>query len=191
VNKVMICLRIKDLTQDTVLSGKELGKAFLPKLIAAVPRDSVDLITADLGSIDVVTASFFREAFRAFRDYARNSLRCAVVFVNASDATVEEAEILALQMSDVFVFAALSNGLLSAGRVVGHLEDKQALTLRLVTDLGEADARRVREHSGHSTGQSVWNNRLSALFTKGILVERIEGRAKIYRPIIKGIAFGY
>lgn len=187
----MLTLDVKSLTANSILSGRDPGKELLPKLIAAVPPDPEQIIAVNLDSIDVVTASFFREAFRAFRDYARNSLQCAVVFVNATDATIEEAKILALQMSDVFVFAKLSNTHLSDGRVVGHLEDKQALALRLVTTLGEADARKVREESGHPTGQSVWNNRLSALLAKGILVERVEGRTKIYRPLIKEMAFGY
>jgi len=188
---MMIRLRVKDFTPNSILSGREPGKELLPKLIAAISTQPEQIIAVDFSSIDVVTASFFREAFRALRDYARHSLECTVVFVNASNAVIEEANILALQMADVFVFATLSNDLLSAGRVVGHLEDKQALTLKLVTTLGEADARRVKEESGHPTGQSVWNNRLSALLSKGILLERIEGRTKIYRPIIKEMAFGY
>jgi uncharacterized protein DUF4325 len=186
----MNLLRISDFAGQNILSGKEPGKELLPKLIAQAPDAPGEIIAVDFASIDVVTASFFREAFRAFRDYARNSLQCAVVFTNASDATIEEAKILALQMSDVFVFANLADGHLSSGRVVGHLEEKQALTLKLVTTLGEADARKVREHSGDSTGQSVWNNRLAALLAKGILVERAEGRSKIYRPLIKELAFG-
>jgi hypothetical protein len=188
---VITTLDVKGLTTASFLSGKEPGKDLLPKLMAAVPPEPEQIIAVNLDSIDVVTASFFREAFRAFRDYARNSLQCAVVFVNATDATIEEAKILALQMGDVFVFSNSSNGHLSNGKVVGHLEDKQALALKLVTTLGEADARKVREESGHSTGQSVWSNRLSALLAKGILVERIDGRTKIFRPLIKEMAFGY
>ncbi len=187
----MTKLDIKSLTANSILSGKEPGKDLLPKLIGALPPEPGQIIAVDLDSIDVVTASFFREAFRAFRDYARNSLQCAVIFVNATDATIEEAKILALQIGEVFVFANASNGQFSDGKVVGHLEEKQALALKLVTTLGEADARKVREESGHSTGQSVWSNRLSALLAKGILVERVEGRTKIYRPLIKEMAFGH
>jgi hypothetical protein len=191
VNKVTTTLSIKTLSESTLLAGKEPGKQLLSKLIAATPAEPGGLIAVDLNSVEVVTASFFREAFRAYRDYARTSLRCSVIFANAPDAVLEEAKILALQMNDAFVFANLKDGELSQGRIVGHLEDKQALTLKLVTALGEADAKTLKDRSEHQTGQSVWNNRLSALLSKGILVERLEGRTKIYRPIVKEIAFGY
>jgi hypothetical protein len=113
-----------------------------------------------------------------------------VLFVNASENSVDEAEIVADQTADAFVFAALRNGELINGRVVGYLGEKEALTLRLVTELGEADARRVRDRSGETTGPTVWNNRLSSLSEKGILVERNEGRTKLYRPVIGEIVYG-
>lgn len=185
----MYRLDLNSLTNQRVLSGKDAGRTLLPNLIAALPTGE-SLIAVDLQGLDVVTASFFREAFRALRDYVHRSTGGKVVYVNATKDTLDEAEILADQLGDAFIFASLNKGVLSDGRVVGHLEDKQAVALRILAELGEADAKNVKQHSGEGTTTTAWNNRLATLARKGILVERSEGRTKYYKPIIRDLVYG-
>jgi hypothetical protein len=187
----MIKIRVQEVSGKKVLSGAAAGQAIFPKLVAKLGEEKQPATVAvDFSGIDVVTASCFREAFRAFRDYVRRSRECPVIFTNATESILEEAQLLADHLGDAFVFAELRGKVISAGIVIGRLEDKQVLTLKLLSNLGEADARQVQEKSGENTGTTVWNNRLSALSSKGLLSERSEGRTKYYRPVIARLAYG-
>jgi hypothetical protein len=187
----VIRLEVEELTPLPVLSGGEAGKQMLSRMVGALKRPTPgEIIVVDVGGIELVTASFFREAFRAFRDYAFSALACPTVFANAIDDIIEEAEVLALQMDDVFVFAELKGNSLRRGRIVGRLEDKQRRTVELICELGEGDAKAVRDRSRDDTGVNVWNNRLAALVQKCIVLERNEGRSKFYRPIVEDLAYG-
>lgn len=86
-------LEIRDLYGDALLTGSASGQAFFSRLVAAtndLPRDAV--VALNFAKVDVVTASFFRSAFRALRDYARSTAMFFPVFTNANGATREEMD---------------------------------------------------------------------------------------------------
>jgi hypothetical protein len=71
---------------------------------------------------------------------------------------------------------------------IGEFDPKQRLTYDLVRTRGEIDAGQLMREFGQSEGvtQPAWNNRLSALAARGLIVEVSEGRAKRYKPIFEG-----
>jgi hypothetical protein len=177
------------------LAGTGAGKAFLPKLIeVSTSVASQGVIAVDLRKTDLVTASFFRASFKAFRDYGRNHEDFLVIHVCRDKASIEEVTAYANDVADAFLFADLDEG----GDVVrpflvGVLEEKQKRALNALTEIGEADAStlfsRYPEDPPLSTS-AAWSNRLAALSQKGLVRERIEGRSKYYWPIFKDIRYG-
>ncbi len=187
-------LEIRDLFGAGPLAGAASGQAFFSKLVEAtseLPRDAV--VALNFGRVDIVTASFFRSAFRAFRDYARSEFRIYPVFANANAATREEISFFAEGSNDAFVLATLGkNGQLTSPTVLGTLDDKQSLALRALAELGEADAGKLRETCPETPAVSsaAWSNRLAVLSAKGFVAERLMGRTKQFRPIIEGLVYG-
>jgi hypothetical protein len=78
-------------------------------------------------------------------------------------------------------------GRVSSIRVVGSLDEKQRLTLEAVIREGETDAATLREKHEETDkiGTTGWNNRLSSLAEKGLVVEVKRGRGKLYRPVLE------
>ena len=187
-------LDIFTLYGGATLAGATSGQAFLSMLIdeaTGVPRDA--LIALDFAKVDIVTASFFRSAFRAFRDYARSTAFIFPVLVNANAATREEIAFFAEGSGDSFLIAILGkSGELSSPFVLGRLDPKQAMALQAVVELGEADAGELRAAYTEDPpiSSAAWSNRLAVLSAKGFVIERLVGRTKRFRPIIEGLSFG-
>lgn len=192
--KPALLVDIKSLYGQAVLSGSKNGEAFLPKLLDAAKHQPQDVVVAlDFGKLELVTASFFRTAFRAFRDYARNGASIYPMCANANEDTLEEIRHFADDVGDAFLFGSLDKGgAITEAFVVGRLEDKQAKTLSTLIELGEADAGQLyKEHPDPNVSSSAaWSNRLAALAAKGFLVERLEGRVKRYQTIHKNLSYG-
>ena len=186
---------IRALSNEETLAGAGSGQAFFSKLADAVkdvPRDSV--VALNFAKVDIVTASFFRSAFRAFRDYARAELRIYPVFTNVNVATREEIGFFAEGSGDVFVLATLGkDGQLKSPLALGRLDEKQSRALRAIANLGEADAGQLREAFPETpvVSSAAWSNRLAVLSAKGLVMERLEGRAKKFKPIIEGLTHGH
>jgi len=187
----MLKIQVLEIAGKEVLSGKATGQALLPKLIAALPGGSDGApVLVDFSGVEVVTASCFREAFLAFRDYALRSRGTPIIFVSANDEIAEEVQLLAHHVGEAFVFGQIQGENVVDGTVLGQLENKQALALQMVAELGETDAKRLQERAGEDTGITVWNNRLASLNKKGLLIERVEGRSKYYRTVIGDLTYG-
>lgn len=187
-------LEIRDLFGAGPLAGAASGQAFFSTLVDATSDLSRDAVVAlNFGKVDIVTASFFRSAFRAFRDYARSELRLYPVFANANAATREEIAFFAEGSNDAFVLATLGkDGQLQAPFLLGQLDEKQAMALQALAALGEADAGELREAYPETptVSSAAWSNRLAVLAAKGFIVERLVGRTKRFRPIIQGLVYG-
>lgn len=192
--KPTLIINIQSLYGEVTLAGATSGQAFLPKLIEATkgtPRDAV--LALDFSKVDIVTASFFRSAFRAFRDYARSTALVYPVLANVNAATREEITFFAEGSGDVFLIATLGkSGELSAPRVLGRLDPKQAHTLNAVVQLGEADAGQLRGAYPEQppVSSAAWSNRLAVLAARGFILETLVGRSKRFRPILKGLSYG-
>jgi len=177
-----------------MLAGATSGQAFLPKLIDATkgaPRDA--LVALNFAKVDIVTASFFRSAFRAFRDYARSTALIYPVLTNVNAASREEISFFAEGSGDAFLLASLAKGgELGAPRVLGRLDPKQAHTLQAIAELGEADAGQLRAEYPENppVSSAAWSNRLAVLAARGFIVETLVGKTKRFRPILKGLTYG-
>lgn len=187
-------INIHSLYGEATLAGATSGQAFLPKLIDAtteIPRDA--LVALNFAKVDIVTASFFRSAFRAFRDYARSTALIYPVFTNVNTASREEISFFAEGSGDAFLLASLAkDGELGAPRVLGRLDPKQAHTLQAVVQLGEADAGQLRAAYPEQppVSSAAWSNRLAVLAARGFIVETLVGRSKRFKPILKGLSYG-
>lgn len=170
------------------LAGIGAGKAALASLLPAVPPGSGPLYL-DFDGVDLITSSAFREAILPVVTLANGAGRPCIL-VNVNTTTKEEACIAAERMEVVLVFGDLTKKKLQNPIAIGQLEEKQVLTLRIVMELGEADAKDVKERSGESTVTTVWNNRLVALHKLGLLRERKVGKTKLYSPIVEGLSYG-
>jgi hypothetical protein len=193
--KPNLIVGVRDLYGEGTLAGSINGASFFPKMLGAtagVLPDSV--VVFDLKRIDLVTASFFRSAFKAYRDHARSATAAYLVIANANAATKEEAAFFAESANDALVFATLTkSGELVSPVVLGKLDEKQEKTLSALVKLKEADAGQLLETYPERPpiSSAAWSNRLASLAAKGIVVERLEGRTKKYRPIIEGIVHGH
>jgi len=189
-----IVLDIKELYGQPILAGAGNGKEFLSTLIGKLPNERRNILVAlDLRRVDIVTASFFRTAFRALRDYARSMGIGSLVFMNSNITTKEEIELYADSTNDVFILATLDKqGEIETPRLAGRIDDKQTRALQALMEYGEAHAAELclKMPEVPPVSPSAWNNRLTALAAKGIVVERTEGRLKKYRPIFGGIRYG-
>lgn len=198
VNEVMkttIVIDIHALYGSKTLAGTGAGKAFLPKLLeqsASFPSQA--LVAVDFRKTDLVTASFFRASFKAFRDHARGEADFFPVFICLEKSTLEEVAAYAEDVGDVFAFADL-DGKNEFVRpfLVGRLDEKQDRALGLLAEMGESDAAslflRFPETPPLSTS-AAWSNRLAALSAKGLVAERSEGRSKLFKPIFKELRHG-
>lgn len=189
-----LTLSVASLYGQPSLAGSKNGEAFFPKLLSETAGRGATVVAFDFSGLELVTASFFRTAFRAFRDYARKTSGHYPLFVNANEQTLEEITPFAEDVGDVFIFAKLTkNGEIRGATLVGRLDEKQATTLNALAELGgEADAGTLLERfpENPSISAAAWSNRLAALAGKGLVLERLEGRIKKYRLITKDLRYG-
>jgi hypothetical protein len=181
-------LLIGDLSNSSILSGSLLGRQVLSRAIAeAHPSDQPYVVFLDFQGVAVATSSFLREAVFKFRDYARASLENAYpVVANANDDVIEELDMFAKRQKDAVWCCALEqSGQVLSARIVGHLDAKEAETLRFLTALGTASAPQLAvEHKGLGLGATAWNNRLAALSKRSLLIESKSGKTKMFTPVL-------
>lgn len=174
---------------QTVLSGAIPGRNLLSALIAATPSPKAPTpIFLDFSEIQVATASFLREAVIGFRDYARQSLPNAYPAVaNLAPAVAEELEFFVRARGDVVWSCDIDpSGTVIGARLIGELEPAQRSTFEAALELGAITAPELAlRFTDQRIGPTAWNNRLSALATKGLLIERKQGKAKLFSPLLE------
>jgi hypothetical protein len=182
--------RLIDLTGgQTVLSGAISGRTLLSALIAATPSSAQPTPAfLDFTAIEIATASFLRESVIGFRDYARRSLENVYPAVaNLAPTIAEELEFFVRSRSDVLWSCELApdDNVISA-RLIGELDPAQRSTFDAALELGVITAPELAARfADQQIGPTAWNNRLSALATKGLLVERKQGKTKSFRPLLE------
>lgn len=182
--------RVLDLMNgQTVLSGTIAGRKLLSELVAATSSAAEPTPTfLDFGGVEVATASFLRESVIAFRDYARRSLpNVYPVVANLSLAVAEELEFFVRARGDVLLACALgTDGEVRASRLIGELDPAQRATFDAVREGGAVSAPELAQrYADTRIGSTAWNNRLSALAGKGLLVERRQGKAKSFSSVLE------
>jgi hypothetical protein len=190
----MKCIDVKEIAQTDIIAGKLKGKMVLAQLIQETDhQSSTEPLYLDFQSIELATSSFFREAILGFRDYCiTQNLNLVPIVANANQQTLDEFLVVLENKGDAIVVCDLYNGQVSNPRIIGVLEEKQAITLEAVIQAKEIDAVSLEERfrAVERIGATSWNNRLASLAAKGILIERKKGRLKLYRPILE-VKYGY
>ena len=182
-------LIISEIAKGPVLSGAPRGQQFLGTLISRVgPSSEPSPLFMNFAGIELMTSSFFRSGILPFRDYCVDKLRMYPVLANVSEETLDEMDIVLAPIREAVLLCRLDGkNKVSDARVFGILDEKQQVTLKAVVDTKEADAgtlrRRFRKSDG--IGITAWNNRLTALVAKGLLIETQKGRGKLYRPVLE------
>lgn len=172
-----------------VLSGAGPGRQLFGKLVDAARAPSEpEPAYLDFQGVTVATASFLREGVIAFRDYARSTLPLLYpVVANASAPVTEEFEFFLRQRKDAFWACRLTEtGTPCDPQLLGELDDAHRLTFALVARLGTATAPRLAAQSDEKLAPTAWNNRLSFLAARGLLIERKAGKTKTFTPVLEG-----
>jgi len=180
----------KEVGNHTVLAGAAEGGALLSRLLASVeePR-TPEPVFLDFYGIAVATASFLRDGPLAYRQLVRSrGSNIYPVIANANDKIIEELRLFLLSRNDAMFCCALSRaGSASDIRLVGALDDKQAITLELVRRLGKVDTGMLTDgRYDPLVKATAWNNRLAALVEKGLVIESARGRGKYFRLSVRG-----
>jgi hypothetical protein len=180
---------LKMMDGRSVLSGGIPGRKLLTALIGATP--SADAPTAaflDFKGVAVTTSSFLREAVIGFRDYARQSLANVYpVAANLEPPVLEELEFFLRARNDVFWVCDLDETeQVNGARLLGDLDPAQRTTFDAVRELKAVTAPELAARfPDQSIGPTAWNNRLSGLAAKGVLVERKVGKTKSFSPLLE------
>jgi hypothetical protein len=175
---------------ETILSGAEAGRRLFGTLVANAPAPlEPDQAFLDFTGVEVATSSFLRESVIAFRDYARSTLpNLYPVIANILAAVEEELAFLLRHRADAMWACNLGErGLPIDARLIGELDEVQRYTFDRVRDLGSASAPTLATQSGRESGigATAWNNRLSNLAARGLLIERRGGKTKIFTPVLE------
>jgi len=174
---------------QTILSGGIAGRKLLNALIANTPA-VVSPTTAylDFAGIELATASFLRESVVGFRDYARlASPNVYPVVGNLAAAVFEELDFFLRSRADAFWMCTLDEtDQVTAACLIGELDSTQRATFDAVAASGAATAPELAARSPEQKiGATAWNNRLSGLAAKGLLVERRLGKTKSFSPLLE------
>jgi hypothetical protein len=182
-------LSILDLAGDqAVLSGVQAGRQLLGKLVAAArPPAEPEPVYLDFDGVTVATASFLREGVIAFRDHVRATLPGLYpVIANASLAVTEELEFFLRHRRDAMWICNLTpTGEVHDPKILGELDEAHRSTFDLVARLGTASAPSLAAQSQESLAPTAWNNRLSSLAARGLLIERRSGKTKTFAPVLE------
>jgi hypothetical protein len=173
-----------------VLSGVQAGRLLLGKLVSATrPPAEPEPAFLDFEGVSVATASFLRESVIAFRDHARATLLGLYpVIANATPAIVEELDLFLRHRKDaVWACGLTKEGKLRDLAIVGELDEAHSATLDLVRRLRTASAPSLAAQSQESIAPTAWNNRLSHLAARGLLIERRSGKTKTFAPVLEAV----
>ena len=176
--------------KNGTLAGAIPGQHALGVLIRETPAVSkVELCFLDFSGVEIATASFLRESICAFQHYVRAHVPYLyLVAANMSDQTIEEFDSYLRLRNDAFLVCGLNKGGKPINaRLIGLLDGKQRNAFDEVLARKETDAPTLSRELGEEVSTTAWNNRLSALSAKGILIETSNGRGKCYRPVLEGL----
>ncbi|MEX2630741.1 MAG: hypothetical protein WD341_12450 [Tistlia sp.] len=167
-----------------ILAGSSQGRKVLAALVESSPAgNEPEVVFIDFAGVDYVTSSFIRESLASYRDFARANLgNVYPILANANEEVAEEIEFFARERGDVFWMCSLdSEGNATGGRLIGTLDPAQRSTFEIVARMGAASAPELASlFRDLGVGATAWNNRLSALCSKGILKERRKGKTKFF-----------
>lgn len=192
LSEIKVIHSIRQVAKTDVVAGALAGRrAFIALVSSTAEPLEPEPVFLDFGGVEAATGSFLRECVFAFRDHCRHALENAYpVVANAAPVVVEELAFYAKSQTDALWSCELSEmGHVSAIQLIGreNLESGQQEALRLAEHLHEATAPLVAQKSAQTVGATAWNNRLSALAAKGLIMEQRRGKTKVFRPVLGGL----
>jgi len=170
---------------SSVLAGSGDGRALLARLLAEVTEPAnPEPMYLDFMGVEVATASFLRDGPLAYRQMVRaRGSRIYPVIANAVEKILDDLQLLLTSRNDAILCCDLpATGRPSNVRLVGNLDEKQLLTFQLVEKLREVNVAGLQNEAPSDPAKpTAWNNRLSALVDKGLIMEFARGRSKVFR----------
>lgn len=186
----MKVLNIGQLTGRDTITGVSGGQRVLDAIQPALNEHDVSTpLVLDFAAVAVLTGSAIRHMLQGLRTQ-KSIERTAIVLANLSPANVEEADLVAQALRQPYIAAQYDDSELKYPTLRGPLDAKVARTLGLLIEAGEADAQTLSRASNEATVVTVWNNRLAALQSLGLLRERKEGKRKFYSTALEGLTYG-
>jgi hypothetical protein len=182
-------LRVRDYAPTDVLGFRSEGVTVRERMFESLtePNDPA-VLAVDFREMRVMASSPLDELTFVLRDNLRRRGSCLFpVFTNLDPWREELEAISAIRRGDSLPLCELDNsGSVHGARILGSLDEAQKVTLRALQKMGEATGALLHQSDadGRRTSATAWNNRLAYLSRKGLVVERAEGRAKFYRPVL-------
>ena len=178
----------------SLLAGRLDGKRALARNLESLPNiTSPTVVVLDFKGVELATSSFLDEAVVRCRDHLRLGRSPAYLMTaNLNGRVEEELHDLLARTGDALVTCTLStSGQISDKKLLGALEPKLSETLQLVNTKGEATAIELHSEADDSAakiGATAWNNRLSSLAAKSLVVEVPQpGRTKKFRSMMEAV----
>jgi hypothetical protein len=178
-------------SSKTTLAGSAMGRQMLAKLIGRTkPVGQPTVAYLDFTGIDIATGSFLREAVLGFRDFSRNAMGTLYpVVANANSTIEEELSIYLADRNDAIWACALSaTGDVRQPHIIGKLDASHQRTLGYIVEhrsLSAPELARLQPEEG--IGATGWNNRLSNLASKSILMEFKSGKSKSFSSVLETV----
>jgi hypothetical protein len=175
---------------DPILAGRLSGKrAFVSALEQFPEVNEPALVLLDFTGVDLATSSYLSEVLLPLREHLRLRRQPGyTVAANMNEKVREEVEELLRRSGDAFLTCTTdASGHITDVQLCGKLDDKLQETLKLVNRKRETTAAQLHEESRavDTIGATAWNNRLSSLAAKSLVVEILQGRTKKYRPVLE------
>lgn len=171
---------------DGVASGALDGKHALARLSEAALDSGTGVVVLDFDGVAAATGSFLRELIIGLRKFVtEHDGHSVLVLANMSKAVEDEVGFLAAGMSEAFLVSRVRKSGLTDVRLLGRIEPMQSVALEAVKAHGVADVAMLFKEGGDKVKSTAWNNRLSALREKGLVVETREGKSKKYRSTLE------
>ena len=185
-----LTIRILKHGDEPILAGRLGGKRTFLRVLEEIPSfTAATLLFLDFHGVELATSSFLSEAILPLRDHLRFRRPPAyVVVANLAEKVAEEMDELLIRVGDAIFACDLSaNGEVSQVRLLGKLEQKLLETFNLVRQKGAASAVELHadSHESDGVGPTAWNNRLSVLTSKSLVMEIAQGRTKKYQPVLE------
>ncbi|MCC8978894.1 hypothetical protein [Bradyrhizobium acaciae] len=175
---------------DPILAGRLSGKrAFVTALEQFPELTEPAIVLLDFAGVDLATSSYLNEVLMPLRDHLRMRRHPGyAVAANLNEKVREEIEEMLGRSGDAFLTCVTdASGNIADVQLCGRLDEKLLETLKLVSAKRETTAAQLHEETRNvdAVGATAWNNRLSSLAAKSLVVEILQGRTKRYRPVLE------
>ena len=185
-------LELSKFARDKVLAGSQAGQEVFLALLKETINPSIPTVCyLDFKDVEIATGSFLRESVFAYRRHIRENWPMLYpVIANPSPSIIDELTMYLQLRGEAFVTCTLGDGqIVSNPKIIGVIDGKQQEALQEVLERIETDAPTLAKTTPEQKS-TVWNNRLSALVLRGLLMEVGTGKTKRYRAVIEGLTYG-